>query len=360
MSSLRKKTVFTFIVLFLTGVLLITLYQRKFPVIEIGKSFKISSFNSPKSSASLIRSDSLLLNMEFKIGENTGYEYAGAVILFDELTNLSKYDRVDLELHSEKSNDVSVTVTDFIEGFSSDDPLSEQYWMYELAVEKGKDHYSIPLGDFATPSWWFSTKGLKKEDIPENEGNMRKISRIIFSNHPNTKEKTPQFLQLKSVKIVKDFRAIWAVFSVIWGALFILTHLLQKIIFVPKSIINYKHVVVHKDDPSDDLKSVLSVINENYTDRQLNLNYIQNRTGFSETQIRKILKTEIGKGINHYINELRVTEACRLLHETDLQIKQIAHTVGYSHISSFNRAFNRITEENPQRFREKRNISLNQ
>ncbi len=58
-----------------------------------------------------------------------------------------------------------------------------------------------------------------------------------------------------------------------------------------------------------------------------------------------------GKKIGDYINELRIREAESLLGSTDRSIIEIAFSVGFESLRTFNRAFKKIHEISPQQFR---------
>ncbi len=352
MVSAYKKTALIFTVALVIIAMAILLFQQNYPVIVVEQPFEVITHADPKSTASLLECDSSVMKVTYTIGENSGYEYGGGGLLLENMIDIRGYHTLELEINSSASNDASIMLNDYIEGFSTRNVwLTHRYWNYSLTVEEGKDHYSIPLSELYTPAWWWHSSKIKKEDLPQGEGEKQRISGFHFCNHPNTLERIPQNFELKSIRFTRSFATIWQIALSAWGLLFLLTTLLQKSFFGPKSVIKYKHVVVNDETTSDSLNAILTFINESYTNPHLNLHLVKSATGFSEPRIRQALKDEIGKGINQYINELRVTEACRLLQESDLQIKEIAHRVGYSHISSFNRAFNRIVHENPQRFR---------
>jgi AraC-like DNA-binding protein len=61
--------------------------------------------------------------------------------------------------------------------------------------------------------------------------------------------------------------------------------------------------------------------------------------GVSRTKINDILKAELGYTFSVYLNKLRLTEASRLLTETDLTVAEIAYSVGYKNVSYFNKLF---------------------
>ena len=62
--------------------------------------------------------------------------------------------------------------------------------------------------------------------------------------------------------------------------------------------------------------------------------------GVSRTQINGFLKDEFGMTFSVYLNKIRLTEAARLLSEQDdVNVAEIAYSVGYNNASYFNKLF---------------------
>ena len=61
--------------------------------------------------------------------------------------------------------------------------------------------------------------------------------------------------------------------------------------------------------------------------------------GFSVSHFRRIFKSLTGKTLNLYIQTIRVHEACKLLQNKDMNVEQIAQTVGYSDMKHFYSVF---------------------
>jgi AraC-like DNA-binding protein len=89
-----------------------------------------------------------------------------------------------------------------------------------------------------------------------------------------------------------------------------------------------------------------------YRDPDLNLNRLARRAGIPTRQISAAINRATGKNVSQYVNEHRITEACRLLSETDLSVTEIMLTVGFQTKSNFNREFRRVTDMTPLAWRE--------
>lgn len=63
------------------------------------------------------------------------------------------------------------------------------------------------------------------------------------------------------------------------------------------------------------------------------------RMGMSETAFSRFFKRNVGHTFVSYVRKLRISDACRLLAETERPITEICFEIGYANISNFNRSF---------------------
>ena len=67
----------------------------------------------------------------------------------------------------------------------------------------------------------------------------------------------------------------------------------------------------------------------------------------------KVFKTFTNKKISEYINELRIKDAAKQLKETKKNVIDIAFSVGFETLRTFNRSFLKITGLTPKQYRGK-------
>lgn len=65
----------------------------------------------------------------------------------------------------------------------------------------------------------------------------------------------------------------------------------------------------------------------------------------------KYFKVRTKKNFSYFLNEVRISYACRLLIEKNLDILQICYESGFNNLSNFNRQFKRITKMNPTQYK---------
>jgi two-component system, response regulator YesN len=71
----------------------------------------------------------------------------------------------------------------------------------------------------------------------------------------------------------------------------------------------------------------------------------------SPSYLQRLFKHQTGLRMGEWLSEQRLQKAARLLASSYLSVKEIAHTVGYEHSSSFIRAFERRFSQPPSLYR---------
>jgi AraC-like DNA-binding protein len=71
----------------------------------------------------------------------------------------------------------------------------------------------------------------------------------------------------------------------------------------------------------------------------------------STSYLQRLFKQETGVRLGEWLTEQRLQRAAHLLQHSYLSVKEITHTVGYEHVSSFTRAFERRYGDAPTLYR---------
>ncbi len=79
------------------------------------------------------------------------------------------------------------------------------------------------------------------------------------------------------------------------------------------------------------------------------------KANLSKEAFCRFFKLRTRKTFTQYLQQLRISEAQKLLSETELGISEIAYRVGYENLSYFNRSFKKLTESSPRDWRKERN-----
>lgn len=98
------------------------------------------------------------------------------------------------------------------------------------------------------------------------------------------------------------------------------------------------------------ITDTLEFISNNYQ-HQLSLDELSSRFHMSKSSFCNYFKRKTGKTVINYINELRISHACKLLTQSDKNILEIAYECGFNNISNFNRTFKTIIGKPPREYR---------
>lgn len=100
--------------------------------------------------------------------------------------------------------------------------------------------------------------------------------------------------------------------------------------------------------------SIIDFCTHNFKD-DITLDIVAEELHLSKYYVSRLINNRLKQNFNEYINNLRISEACNLLRETDTKIADISEDVGFGTIRSFNRAFKLIMGMSPAEYRSKNN-----
>lgn len=93
-------------------------------------------------------------------------------------------------------------------------------------------------------------------------------------------------------------------------------------------------------------------VNQNYFNSNLTITGICNHLNVSHSYMCRIFKRDNDITLKNYIINKRIHEACRLLKETDLEIKEIVYSVGFLDVVHFMKIFKKYVGTSPKRYRQ--------
>ncbi len=104
------------------------------------------------------------------------------------------------------------------------------------------------------------------------------------------------------------------------------------------------------DTSEEKLKRVIDFIDENFTS-DISREGLAAAVGLNPNYMGSLFKTYTGKSINEYINNLRIDDAIRQLDSENSRIIDIAFSVGYESLVTFNRVFKKVTGKTPSEYK---------
>jgi AraC-like DNA-binding protein len=91
-------------------------------------------------------------------------------------------------------------------------------------------------------------------------------------------------------------------------------------------------------------------IEQNSAD-ELSLGMVAKAVNLNANYFSERFREVTGLNFVEYVARTRFKEACRLLHDGDLKISDIAFGAGFQSLSQFNRVFKRLSGKSPTQFR---------
>lgn len=132
--------------------------------------------------------------------------------------------------------------------------------------------------------------------------------------------------------------------------------IMQKLLIEAK-IIKLLILILEQFDEKNTLKTmpgtpemIRKFIDENYH-RNIKAEEIGKLIGMNQNVIRKEFKTQYHITIAHYISELRMLKAKKMIIDKEIMIKEIAIECGYEYLQNFTRAFKKKFGLSPEHFR---------
>lgn len=114
--------------------------------------------------------------------------------------------------------------------------------------------------------------------------------------------------------------------------------------------IDYRSAIVAESE-SPLMREVLKIIDEEYANNMMALEYVAEKVGKSASYISKLFKSETGYNFAAYVTKKRMEEAEKLLMDYSIKAYDIAIRVGYADASIFSKAFKKTHGMSPGDFR---------
>lgn len=101
------------------------------------------------------------------------------------------------------------------------------------------------------------------------------------------------------------------------------------------------------------LERIMKVTREHIDDSNFNVETLSDEVGISRAHLHRRMKELLGATPTDFIRNVRIRRACELLRKSDIEISQVAYTLGYSSQSHFSTTFKKFTGFTPTEYRER-------
>jgi AraC-like DNA-binding protein len=273
--------------------------------------------------------------------------------------DLSEYDYLAIKIKAKAGIRIPVTLKSYIPDYSKPDrDLSYRNLQYILNITNHFTRIEVPLKDFETPEWWYTQNNKTEKDLGTPD--LSKIQGILLSNCINLPKGKEDIVEVGEISFHKNYLPFY-IYST--GFLFVYFALLGLFFFrkktESKTEINFQYketAIVDRLEKEEE--TVFGYLTTHYSNSELSIIDVQNAVGLHERKISAVIKNKTELNFKQFLNKLRITEAKRLLSDTDLQIAEIAFKVGYGNASHFNRVFKSSENCSPNDFRKDHSNSL--
>lgn len=99
------------------------------------------------------------------------------------------------------------------------------------------------------------------------------------------------------------------------------------------------------------MEKIMAIINTHINDPMLNVEKLGREVGISRAHLHRKMKELIGMTPSDFIRNIRLRRACELLKKPDVDITQVAYTLGFTSQPHFSTAFKRFTGVSPTEYR---------
>jgi AraC-like DNA-binding protein len=113
---------------------------------------------------------------------------------------------------------------------------------------------------------------------------------------------------------------------------------------------NEAYTPLNDQTKNDRLSDVFEYVKEHFKE-DISLIEIAKIANLTPTSFCRMFKTKTKKHFVEYLNEIRVSNACKYLIETDMGMSEIAYECGYKTASNFNKLFKKLTGTTPKEYR---------
>lgn len=108
-------------------------------------------------------------------------------------------------------------------------------------------------------------------------------------------------------------------------------------------------LVENNSGDSDIIKDIINYCYSNY-DSDISLQSMSDELHISQFYISRLFNKKLKISFNDYINSIRIQNACKMLKNSEKTITEIATSVGYNSVRTFDRCFLKIKGTTPKNY----------
>jgi two-component system response regulator YesN len=122
---------------------------------------------------------------------------------------------------------------------------------------------------------------------------------------------------------------------------------------ISEAVLLYTLGEMAPSNPSDEsllINSITKIIDDNYTDVELNLQTVADKLGYNSKYISRVFKDNMGVTFSSYLKNVRIQNAVFLIEQGVTAIKNVALLSGYKDPFYFSSVFKSVTGKSPKQY----------
>lgn len=117
-----------------------------------------------------------------------------------------------------------------------------------------------------------------------------------------------------------------------------------------KLIADAAYINTNKESEKDRMGHVYEYVMQNYQGK-VTLEEAAQISNLSVSAFSRFFKSRVNKSFSDFLTDVRISHACKLLHETNLNISEISYDCGFFTLSNFNKLFKERIKMTPVQYR---------
>jgi AraC-like DNA-binding protein len=300
------------------------------------------------------------IRFRYALSDEVSHPWAGINLGFtDSATapiDLGDWERIEILARSTPARAVRVQILsdDTIAGSVLRDSIHAIYHTLEYTPDGTR--VGFPWAAFTIPSWWRAQRGRSESQRLDLLDRFRSIEFHSGDSPDGRDSSVVEILEIQLVGPNRIFRALGWCLLLLGGAGGAWSFLRRR----PNSQVgsqsgSFSSLVpdpVTLNDPRNlQREQLVASLREKFNDPELSLDSFALAQGMSPRLVATLIKEGTQLHFKGALNELRLTEAARLLKESKANVSEIAYAVGFQNPSHFGRAFREKYGVSPTDFR---------
>lgn len=296
-----------------------------------------------------------IIEFAYTLSEDLEYPYVRLLLVFEEpgggrIVNLSSFNKVSFNVRCSERSVMTFNLRTFDPNVTRPEEIeSYRISSHWFACSESSSAIEVDLRHMEVPIWWLTNHGI---GVHDRSYPLEKVLAFSFDSSrwgPIGSEVGVHIAELKLHSYRWGYLVLFvAFFCLIWGAFifwFFKQHSRCLVADIQRKVMNDRPLMAYQrlsleSHVDREKKAVLEYMAKEYANPDLNLELLMKDLGVNSKKVNEILREELGFTFRTYLNKLRLTEAARLVcGNQELNINEIALSVGYRNVTHFNKVF---------------------